>query len=818
MLRIPGLATGMDTDNMVKQLMKAEYMKVDKVKQQRQTLVWQQEAYRGVLEDFNMFKSTYFDVLKSDTYMLSNRNYASYQVSGAAEANGVKVTPGANAVGGSYTMNVTNAAEKATLKGDKAINVQTLNSSVYGVKIDDNNNVVTINGKQITLDNGKYNNLSDVASAINSKIQGDTDLKDTVKAVVKDNKISFYNLIDINDTNKEITFSYDGNSYKVTVGVGKYTAEELAAAVNLQVKDKVSENDSNIKFPSGYTVIAKEDGSGFQVKDNNSTPKITDIALNNGQDILPNSTTLVSTATSSDDHSNITIASNTLSFDNKIIAGFNDKFNVKIGTADSVMVTLAPGTVADVDGLVAKVNSALDTAGINTIDTTKLIAQKSSDGKVQLVSTSGEQVIITGDPNASANSVLGINSSYYELNMATSQKMSDIINTPVNFTINGVDFSYDFSGTGTDKSKTISDILADISSKANVDITYSQLTKKFTMTSKSEGSSQTITTSDTSGGFLSAIFGTATATSGKDATVTIKGPNGSSTITKPTNNFTIDGVNYQLSSNTPIGTDITFNLSKDPSKTFENIKSLVDKYNEIIGKINSKLTEKKQYKYQPLTDEQRKDMKDDDIKLWEERAKMGIIKGDSQLQGMLIKLRQAFSDKVEGAGISLSDIGITTSRDYKEGGKLVIDEEKLKKAISENGDKVASLFTKETSSNYKYYNPDLTASQRKERYEDEGIFQRVNDILQDYTRITRDSKGRKGSLLEKAGIKGDFSDLNSTLSKYITEKDDLIDRLNEKLADKENKYYLQFAQLERAMSQMNQQSAWLAQQFGGGGQ
>ena len=59
-LRITGLATGLDTDNVVKQLMQVEKMKVDKVLQEKQLIQWQQDLYREIIGDINTFKSTYF--------------------------------------------------------------------------------------------------------------------------------------------------------------------------------------------------------------------------------------------------------------------------------------------------------------------------------------------------------------------------------------------------------------------------------------------------------------------------------------------------------------------------------------------------------------------------------------------------------------------------------------------------------------------------------------------------------------------------------------------------------------------------------------
>ena len=111
----------------------------------------------------------------------------------------------------------------------------------------------------------------------------------------------------------------------------------------------------------------------------------------------------------------------------------------------------------------------------------------------------------------------------------------------------------------------------------------------------------------------------------------------------------------------------------------------------------------------------------------------------------------------------------------------------------------------------------MSAADRNARYQESGIFQRINDILQDYVRTTRDSNGKKGLLLEKAGIKGDFSELNNILSEQLKAKERLIEELEKKFAKKQEKYYAQFAQLEKAMNQLNSQSMWLAQQLGGYG-
>ncbi|WP_195962673.1 flagellar filament capping protein FliD [Clostridium tyrobutyricum] len=813
--RMTGLVTGLDVDSIVKNLIKAEQSKVDKAKQQKQVLQWQQDMYRDLIGNVNTMKSTYFDPLKGDTYMLSSKNLLGLDVSGSPDISGLTVSGGSGAVSGNYTVKVNNLAQKATISGANNISVTNLAKPVYGIKINADNNKIAVNGTEITLDtDAKYNSINDLANAINSKIQANDTLKDKVKASVNsDGKIDFENLIKIDDTNKDITVNYEGHNYKVTMSAGNYTKDTLAAAVNSALNGKASEDDPSVKFTSDATLTANSDFSGFSVVDKDKNVLGSASIKAGDTSIIPTAVDLSGTTGTTDDSSRSTakVEGNLLSYDNKIITGFNDSFNVKInGTATTVK--LGEGVVNSLDDIKEKINSALTVSGISTAD---LEAQLSTDGStLQFKSSSSNQVVVTAGSTSSANGVIGT-SNYQELMMNTSQKMSDLVQGPVSFSINGIDISYDFSGA--DKNKTIQDIMSDISSKANVDISYSQLTKSFTMTSKTEGSDQKLNVSDTSGNFISTLFGSSTPTSqdGTDASVTITAPGQSEvTVTKPTNNFTIDGVSYQLNSNTVTGTDIKFSLNGNTDNIIENIKGFVDKYNSMITAFNAKLSEKKDYNYQPLTDAQKEDMNDTDIENWETKAKQGLLKNDSELSNFLEQLRQSIYTTVQGAGISMSDIGITTSSDWTQNGTLVIDEDKLKNAIQNNGDKVALLFTKQTSSENKYYRPDLTSSQRSERYSDEGVFQRINDIFQDYTRTTRDSNGRKGIFLEEAGISGDLSDTTSILSKQIQQKDDEITNLLDAMNDKENSYYEKYSQLEQTIANLQAQQEQLMAQLG----
>jgi flagellar hook-associated protein 2 len=259
-----------------------------------------------------------------------------------------------------------------------------------------------------------------------------------------------------------------------------------------------------------------------------------------------------------------------------------------------------------------------------------------------------------------------------------------------------------------------------------------------------------------------------------------------------------------------MGDPIEVKVEGDPTKTLELVKDFVSKYNELIDKINNELIEKRYSDFPPLTEEQRAEMDEVDIKLWEEKSKSGLLKGDSILSGFASKMREVLYKEVEGVSSRLYSVGITTGT-WEQKGKLVINETKLKEAITNSPDEVISLFTKESSI---AYSPDLSIEDRAKRDSENGIANRLYDVMQDYIRTTRNSEGQKGILLEKAGIVGDDTEVSNLLSKEIQAKETLISTLLDKLVDKENRYYRQFTAMETALSQMNNQISWLSQQTG----
>lgn len=348
----------------------------------------------------------------------------------------------------------------------------------------------------------------------------------------------------------------------------------------------------------------------------------------------------------------------------------------------------------------------------------------------------------------------------------------------------------------------------------NVVAQYSELTGKFSIQTTNTGASTSlsITDSGSPGGTLltKLNIGVASGT-GQDLSVIITPPGESSgvPITKSSNKFTIDGVSYNFAK--AINANIT--LTPSVQKTYDGIKGFIDKYNDLIDKISTKINENKLKDYPPLTAAQKSSMSSTDIASWETKAKTGLLSNDSMLGSMLTSMRSAFYQAVQGAGVTLSQIGLSTSSDISQGGKILIDETKLKSAIQNNGQQVANIFSK-VSTSIPNYSADANATDRATRSSEEGIFQRINDIMQDYTRTTRDSLGHKGSLVDKAGIIGDFTEFNNTISSQQKDQLKAISDMTTKMNDKQTYYYNIYSKLEVAMNKLNSQSASLASMLG----
>ncbi len=83
--RITGLASGLDTEQIVKDLMAVERLPLTRLEQQRQLTEWRQEAYREFTNALRGFKEKFFDITKRTTYLLSDNAFKAFKVTSTGE-------------------------------------------------------------------------------------------------------------------------------------------------------------------------------------------------------------------------------------------------------------------------------------------------------------------------------------------------------------------------------------------------------------------------------------------------------------------------------------------------------------------------------------------------------------------------------------------------------------------------------------------------------------------------------------------------------------------------------------------------------------
>ncbi|MGG6433323.1 flagellar hook-associated protein 2 [Anoxybacillus sp. D401a] len=322
---------------------------------------------------------------------------------------------------------------------------------------------------------------------------------------------------------------------------------------------------------------------------------------------------------------------------------------------------------------------------------------------------------------------------------------------------------------------------------------FDDVTKKVVINKKQTGAGASIQVIE--GQELFQAFGFTAALNSLELTGKVDGQNARFTINgleteRTSNTFTINGMTYTLK-NTHAGT-VTISSTTNTDAIFNSIKSFVDKYNETIDEINKKLKETRYRDYQPLTDEQREKLTEKQAEKWEEKARSGILRGDSILSNALSSMRQALYRKVEAAteGFQqLAQIGITTTPNYLDGGKLIIDEAKLKQKIEENPEAVYRLFSNSGEGANK------------------GIVRQLRDEIKKTIKSIEDKAGNTFKVANQYII-----------GKSILDLDTRISAAEDRLKRVENRYWKQFSAMEKAVQRANSQSMYLMNAFGGGGQ
>lgn len=697
MVRISGLASGMDIDQMVKDLMKVERMPLDKLKQKQQILEWQRDDYRSLNTLFLNFR----------TSLTNMKLTTSYRVRSTTSTNDSLLTATASSGAGLSSYTLSNVKQLATA----ATKVNT------GSVSNDPSNKIDVNSSLIGQE---------------SKLSGLT----WQKGVVESKSIS------VKDDTNQITISLDGAELLESEGM------------NIKVDGKTYKviTDPNHTLAENEVRYSKSGTDGvltFGSLKKGSTVKIDYIA------------------------------------DKKIE-------NAKIN-GESTGIQLSHGAIIDDDFSIVLDGKTYKLSGNDLVEDTANNPLKlgSIDKKTGKITFSDEfKVKLKADAeNYEENK--GDTDDAFSLDVSITYKQNYTkfnIETHTSKYPDGV-----FENIFIEGSDSLNKVMSKVNnSNVGVSMFYDSFTDKMTLTRTETGNfngGETDQEISTSGDFINNVlkFANATETGGQNAKFTINGLD----TERTSNTFEMNGVAFTLKKTFDDPESIS--IKNDSSKVFDNIKAFVEEYNKLIDTVNKKITEDRYRAYSPLTEEQREQLSDRQQELWEEKAKSGLLKGDTLLSSALSQMRISVYQPVSNSEVTsvynqLSAIGITTTSNYLEGGKLEIDEAKLKKAIENDPSSVENLFRGTGGTT-----------------DSKGIVQRLFD----------DVSSTIDKLNERAG-KAYSTNQQFTIGKNLDDVAKKINTFEDRLKQIEDRYYRQFTAMEQAIQKSNNQMNYLLQQFGGG--
>ena len=771
---ISGLASGMDTEAMIEGMVQGYQQKITQLGQDRTMLQWQQEAYQSISDKLVEFSRKYMSYNSPATNLFSASFFNNAILT---SANGTYADL-VSATGKSSSTIVLNAvaqlAEAARYTHD-ASGLDTSLGKGEPVKLGEKQPLSTMSGsltleygnKKVTLDFGELE-LFNKADGTLDTAKFQTALQDKLKeqkiTTSSGDQVSADTLIDVKvDSNGTVTLSDKkgaGNNVHFSGATGDLknlvtsADAEGTSSFTLSTTEKVVKEDATkAEYLSGksFTVTLNGQTKTFTLGEiDPSKGNLHEQVKQNLQEGLDKA-----------------FGKGKITVDMDTTGPGERSFSFSVSNGDTFRITgaglngltggelaKAIGDVTEIKDKDGKVTSRVDSEG-NTVDEQGYRLDK--DGK---------------------------RFQEYEL------------------TVNGVSIGK------YNKDTALETVLNDINSntEAGVSVSFSKTTNQFVFTAKETGAGGRV---EIGGELGERLFGKVNVTdkdhytAGQDAkfTATINGQK--MEFSRSSNTFDLDGMSITLNGTFEVKdgeTPVTFSSKTDTDKIIDVVKTMVEDYNAIVSEVKKAYSDMPLEKsdgsrYKPLTDEDKADMTESEIKAYEEKAKTGILFMDRDLSSLYSALRSAVAPGGSD-GSFLRSIGIKTS--YEDGlTTLSLDENALREALEQNPDQVKDAFTKSKENG--------AAS--------DGLMASIQKVTDRYAATTG---ATKGILIEKAGSKySPSAALNNTLLEQMKDIDKQVDKWQAKMSDKVDYYTNKFTQLEMLIAQMNSQSSSLAGMMGG---
>lgn len=793
-IRLSGLNSGFDTESIIEAMMSTYQTKIDNQNKKLTKLQWQQEAYQSITKKMTDFKNKYFDVLNRDTYLMSPNTFNKFSStisSPTDKTSGLDVTTTYASLEGSYKIKTTQLATAASLKGasikpeafklnlgkaaqNSAYTEETFDDGVtrrnYSFALDvqvgsvtktvsfDVSTDLTAEG-ELDMDAFKQSTVDSLNTALQDAFGHTGKNGAGANGVVDANGDEWFLQTELN-ANGELEFKAGGNAaVSVTEKQGVFGLAKAAAKQSIDMGSAVTGTNTvsvtvggvtkNVSFEgvsSTYYDSVNEAGNESLLKEYNALKAAAFRKENNLSAYSP----IDEKAFAEYKYSSAQAAKdkNTAALKNALNEGFADEG--KVFTIENNSIKIADGSefsITSVEG--GTLGLEKGTAASRYNSNTKLADMgfaADADGK-------------------------------YKLN------------------INGVDISME-SGS------TIGSLINAVNnSQAGVTMSFSALTNSFTLESKEMGSGSAIEVIGND--FTKAIGLTdengdeVNVTKGQNAVFEINGQE----IYHNSNEYTIDGTTFKFNEDIELGETMTVGITKSYDDVKQLIKDFVADYNQLIDDVYEHIgtepqKDSKGNTYEPLTDAEKDEMSEEQIKDWEEAAKKGVLYNDSTVSNLMSQMRTMIYSSItldDGSKFGLFNMGIKATSDYKEHGKLEIDEDKLNEAFSHNADAVQKLFTDQQN----------------------GVMRKVSNVLDSAVKSTGAKRENMGILVQKAGLSSGSTSTDNYINDQMKRIKERISTLQNRYDDKEAYWWKVFTNLESMMTDLNSQTSYISQYLGG---
>lgn len=857
-LRFSGMNSGLDTESIVNAMTAATKLKITKQNRKAITLKWKQEAYQGITTKLTDFQNKYLDMLNSKVNLKSKSTFTKYgatvstlNADGILKEGtpaGVSVRSGTNAVPGTYNVKVLQTATQAKYQGS-AMDASSLDLSQYNdasqnysfnITVGTKSTVINFNGGSADSVRSQINSqLKDAYGASNTSGQGLVYVNESGKLISSDRQAM--SLTGVANMYGNFTFDLSGNinagtnKFNITVGdetvsisFDSYTADyfnqtdstTLGAqkreeyqnlyfgeqaeklynaakadgsvdfdALRTQAYDKAKQADYDKKFESEKTKAIAEYDEELKTNYDNG---IADGSIAEGTSFED----WKKTQAEFDENAFKT------AFDEQYAKDFDETAFRAQFDKDYDELSAYKDTLNADDFKLSNEDLA---AYANKYELNKAIGKvKLSDGtglsideNGTVTAANGEKLAVAADP-ATQNTFGASTARKTTAQVTTATTLKDLgVEDSATFTINGTKFTFTSDYT---VAKMMSEINA--SKNAGATMTFSTLTNSFALSSSGYGTAASIEFSAENGSAGAELLSTlgltsGTLTQGRNLQLEVNGE----TIETSSNSFTADGTTMTFTSAAQ-GAEFSYEVKKDNSSAIDAIKSFVEDYNKIIEEVYGQLDQKPNSDYYALTDDDIEDMdlSEKQQEKWEEKAKEGLLYNDSTVSTVMQKMRSVLYSTVktaDGQTFSLFSMGITTSDDWGDHGKLELDETKLEAAFEQYADQIADLFAGTTV--------DENGNTVKT-----GIMHKLDGVLTGAVKTTGARKD-KGTLVQLAGTKTGTSATDNSIYDQLKSISTLISSLETRYEKQQDRYWKQFSNLETMMGSLNSQTSYIQQ-------